>query len=63
MKLGTICSEKLILSADQEASPVTMALNSIMELRYAVSRLNLDDAHDLLDQLENLVLKDSQRPL
>jgi hypothetical protein len=63
MKLGKICSEQLILSADQEASPLTMALNSMMELRYAVSRLNLDDAHDLLDQLENLVLKAPQRSL
>ncbi|MDF1568548.1 MAG: hypothetical protein P1P77_11070 [Spirochaetaceae bacterium] len=63
MKLGTISTDQLILSADQEANPVTMALNSIMELRYVVSRLNLDDAHDLLDKLENLVLKDPQRPL
>ena len=63
MKLGPISSDHLVLSADQEANPATMALNSIMELRYAVSRLNVNGAHDMLDALEKLVLSASQHSL
>ena len=42
-------------SDNRISNPLSIATSSIMELRYAVSELGIEEGHGILDDLENLI--------
>ena len=42
-------------AVDQKSNPLSIAKSSIMELRYAVSVLGIEEGHRILDDLERLM--------